>query len=320
MKWVRKHVAWIAAAAVCGFLFWLIAAAATLRATQAHAAGSLFGKAVSADRLLEQIAAVTRDGILSYGQDFSRRTPVLELQQRAWERLLLLEEARRRGISVSDEEVVEQIRGIPIFQNEDRSFDSYGYRHIIQYSLGTTPRLFEEETRQSLMIRKLLERAMGSPAVSDAEIRQEHRQSQIAIRVSALPLPDPRLAQEVAHACRQSPRQLERIAEQIKKKLVPTDFFRRTDSLAKLEWTGQDFNPLFKLEAGEVGGPLTTAKGWLVARVEEKKIPQEAEPGAEDRKRIEEALSARKKLQSYMAWYQDLLRRAKPQLRGIAQE
>ncbi len=320
MKWVRKNAGWIAATAIGGFLIWLIATAATLRATRSGAAGSLFGKPVSADRLLSQVAAVMHHGVLSYGQDFSRKSSPIELQQRAWERLLLLEESRRRAIHVSDPEVVEEIQRMPIFQTEDGSFDSDGYRHIVHYSLGTTPRLFEEEIRQALIIRKLLERSMGTPAVAEAEIREEYRQSQTEIRLSVLPLPDPRLAQEVAHACRQDPDQLARIARQVKQKLVPTALFHPADPLPELKWTGQDFQPLFKLEAGEVGGPLSTAQGWLVARVEEKKVPQEAEPGAEERKRIEELLSARKKFQTYMAWYEDLLRRAKPQLRGIPQE
>jgi peptidyl-prolyl cis-trans isomerase D len=62
----------------------------------------------------------TRDSIAIHGQSEQLRQPgaAAEVAEEAWRQLLLLHEADRLHIDVSDKEVVDFIRGLPIFQKD----------------------------------------------------------------------------------------------------------------------------------------------------------------------------------------------------------
>lgn len=173
MKWLRKRISWIAALAVGGMVFWLVFSATTLQHAQENAAGALFGQPVPAQEYRKALGAVTHDAALRFGDRYRQQIPDAQLEQQAWERLILVTEARRIGIRVSDREVIEEIRKIPLFQTRDGQFDPPGYENVMRYSLGTTSRAYEEETRDGLAIRKLFDRAVGNPTLTEQEILEE---------------------------------------------------------------------------------------------------------------------------------------------------
>lgn len=173
MKWLRKRIGWIAAVAVGGMIFWLAFSATTLQHVQEGAAGILFNHPVPAQEYRKTLEAVTHDTLLRYGDQARRQVSDAQLQQQAWERLVLLTEAKKIGIRVSDREVIETIQKSPFFQTRDGRFDRTGYETVLQYSLGTTPRAYEEETRDDLAIRKLFNQAVGNPTLTEQEILEE---------------------------------------------------------------------------------------------------------------------------------------------------
>ena len=168
MQRFRRYTPWIAGTAVAGFLVWLVATAASVR--PGERAGFLFGKAISADEYVRSLGAVTRDAILRHGDRWRQEAKPEELEQRAWERLILLKEARSKRIRVSDREVVAELGRSPLFLGKDGRFDREGYPLIIQHALGATPRTFEEDIRQTLMIQKLVGQSIPEPAVTEEEI------------------------------------------------------------------------------------------------------------------------------------------------------
>ena len=107
------------------------------------AAGELFGKTVSRPDFDDACMAIRTDSLL-------RRVQMndAEISQRAWERLLMLTQARREGISVSDRELARAIRAQ--FGGEG-SFDQRVYENILR-NMGLTPDVYEGWTRESLMI------------------------------------------------------------------------------------------------------------------------------------------------------------------------
>jgi hypothetical protein len=205
---------------------------------------------------------------------------------------------------------VEELRGLPLFQDKEGQFDLEGYRTLVQYTLSTTPRTFEEEIRESLMIRKLLQKAISTSPVTEEEILQAFRKERTSIRICALTVPEVQLARELFHALRQDPKQLERFAQAMQASLTTTAFFKKEDQVQELSLPAQTFAALFGAEPGQVDGPFRGTEGWLVARLEEKRVDEQAQPSEEDRKRLEKELASRKQLTAYLSWYQDLLNRA----------
>lgn len=172
MHWIRKNIYWIASILAGGLILWLVATAVSAHSVQIQPVGTLFGRPVPETDYLKALQASTHQQILAHGDQFRKEVTEKQLEQMAWERLLLLQEARRKGIRASDPEVVATLQNSPIFLNSQGQFDARGYQAIMQYTLGTTPRAFEEELREELMIHKLIEQGMGpAPTVTEEEIK-----------------------------------------------------------------------------------------------------------------------------------------------------
>lgn len=320
MKWVRKQITWIASVAVGGMILWLAFSATTLQRAQEGSAGILFDRPVPAQEYRRSLEAVLHEALLRFGDRYRQQVPEEQLQQQAWERLILLTEARRLGLRVSDGEVIQQIQKIPIFQTRDGPFDRPGYEAAMRYSLGTTPRAYEEEVRDDLAIRKLFERAIGTPQVTEAELLQGFHRREDRLQVRFLTLPHPSLALEIADAARQNPDQLEKAAGQLKLKVKTTDLFKPSKPAPELGLSERMLGSIADLKPGEISRPLPSAsRQWLILRVDKKEVADEKQL-ASVRADLEKELLDQKRLEAYFTWYQDLLKRANPrrgkELRG----
>jgi peptidyl-prolyl cis-trans isomerase D len=97
------------------------------------------------------------------------------LQQMVDERAALAE-ARRQGITVTDDEVAQRIMTIPAFQENGRFVGQERYRQILQ--MQRPPLIvseFEENLRRSLVIEKLRTALTAWLTVPDAAVSQEYR-------------------------------------------------------------------------------------------------------------------------------------------------
>jgi parvulin-like peptidyl-prolyl isomerase len=308
MKWVRKRIVWIASAVVGGFLLWLVGTAVSIQSMSSQGAGSLFGKRVSLADFSQAVAAVTHDAVLTHGDKYRSALTHEEIESRAWERLLLLAEAKRRRVRVSDQEVVEELARWPLFW-ENGAFDVRSYETILRYSLGVSPRLFEEEIRQHLSIAKLVRLAVGEPAVTDEELLALFKKREGQSRVSYLKLPSEPLAQEVADAARSNPSLLEKTAKQLKLKMAGSDFFKASAGIPSLGVEPAALAPVFQMEPGQTAGPFPEKEGWLVVRLEEKK-PADESAFPDQKEKLRQELAAQKRFMAYLTWYADLSNRA----------
>lgn len=311
MNWVRKHIAAVAGTAVGGMLVWLIASAVTVQSTQADYAGTIFGKRVPLATYAAALESVTRQALLQHGDDYRQQVPPGELEHRAWERLTFLEEARRKGIRVSDKEVVEEIAGYPLFQTKDGQFDRRGYQSVIQYSLGTNPRAFEEETRGNLIMGKLIRSVTETVAVGEPEIQEAFQRQEAALRVTSLAVPDEGLAREIANAARQQPDRIGGIARQLDRALATAGPFKRSDTVKELGIPGSLFDPVFPLQPGEIcPEPVRSGAEWLVVRLDEKQAADPAKLDDAGREKLKAEIGGQKKMRAYFDWYLEILKRA----------
>lgn len=88
------------------------------------------------------------------------------------QRKLLINEARKMGIEVSNQEVIDQIRNFPSFQNNGR-FDKNIYDNFLRYS-RITARDFEKKQRTDLLLAKLQSLIKNSVKVSELELREAY--------------------------------------------------------------------------------------------------------------------------------------------------
>ncbi len=322
MLWMRRWTVWIAATAIGGMIFWLIVDVFSLRMAEGGAAGTLFGKKVPVQTYLQAQQAVLHQAILTHGDRYREHLTDEELDSQAWDWLIFLTEAKREGIRVSDEEVVKELRHAPLFQT-DGQFDPAAYQQILRY-LQVPPRTFEEEFRQSIMIKRVIEQVAEGITVSDEDLKEGFHQREDSIRVSFLRIPSEELAREIFESARQEPdrlkkaplrgtsldKNLEEAAQQLDLKIVRTDYFKRSGKIPDSDLESSRFSPAFSLKPKEVTGPLPAPDNtWLVVQLEDHR-PADEEDLVSMRETLEKELLAQKRFLATIEWYQDLFKRA----------
>lgn len=158
------------------FLFWGIGqkqAKRNNKQSQSDYIGKIYGKKVSFAKYREALEATRNFAILQFGEDISKIEKLLNLESQAWDRLILLAEAKKRGINVSDQDVVSSIQSFPFLQQKGK-FDERSYNQIVKYVFHTQPRAFEEQIRQNLIIAKLFTEISKSVQVEEKEVKDEY--------------------------------------------------------------------------------------------------------------------------------------------------
>lgn len=137
---------------------------------KSSALGSIGPKQISIQQYLASYKAVQHQLMLLYGPQFESLKSLVNFKGEAWDRILLLDYAKRERIHTRDEEVVDWLSMQPLFSNRDR-FDVSFYKRYVNNALRTNTRDFEEEVRQILTIAKIRERLRSRIHFSDSELK-----------------------------------------------------------------------------------------------------------------------------------------------------
>lgn len=186
-KGVAKRI-FIALAIVIVPAFVLWGSASMMRSQRYSYAGKIFGRRVSFDEFQESLRAVQTQALIQFGENFYKIQRFLKLEAEAWDRLILLQEARKRKIRVFDQEVIETISQLPFFQRDGR-FDEKTYQNMLEYGLKTPARYFEEQNRQQLMLNKLYRQLTDNIFVNEGELLAAYKKENEKTKVSYLFIP-----------------------------------------------------------------------------------------------------------------------------------
>ncbi len=115
----------------------------------------------------------------AYGDRWSpAKIKELGLGKRALDQLidqaLLLQEADRRGIKVSDEELAAAIQAVPVFQDQG-AFSKERYLQVLDAN-RLTPLEYEESKRRELLLQKVEQAIRAEVQVTDQEVEDEYRE------------------------------------------------------------------------------------------------------------------------------------------------
>ena len=97
------------------------------------------------------------------------------------DRAILLQEAKKLDLRVSDAEVAESIMGTAVFQSNG-SFDNRRYQNILA-QVHLTPEEFEADQKNALLGEKLTRIIIGAAKVSEAETRQWYEWQNTAVNI-----------------------------------------------------------------------------------------------------------------------------------------
>ncbi|MEI6437931.1 MAG: peptidyl-prolyl cis-trans isomerase [Candidatus Omnitrophota bacterium] len=309
-KGVAKKVLWVISGIIIisfGFGFGMSRYGSKISLTDS--AGKAFGKKVSIKEFREKYLDARAQAMMMYGDNFRKVSAMMDLDNEAWTRLLLVKEADRRGIKASDPEVIAYIAEVPFFQR-DGEFDRPSYENIIKYSFQREPRAFEEGIRDQIKIAKLFREDTEGLSISDEAVRKEYERRNQKIQVSytlidpksfvsEVKIDNPELQQyfdahrqdflepesvNLSYATFTNATKALAFYETVKSsddfnksalaagaQVKETGFFNMEQADMGLNWPLETLQKAFEAKAGEILKPVKTDSGSQVIKVSEKK-------------------------------------------------
>ncbi len=146
-------------------------------------AGLVFSKKISKDDFVKQYHAVHNQAQLLYGENLNKVKELLNLEGQTWQRIILLEEARRRKIKISDPEIIAAIQDSPIFK-KNNTFSKDNYETMLKYYLGLSPQQYEAQVRDDLKIKVLIEKITDNVKITEAEVWEKFKSEKSSFKLS----------------------------------------------------------------------------------------------------------------------------------------
>lgn len=150
---------------------------------EAGFAGKVSGKQVPMLEFQNALEATRNYAVIQFGDNLSEIQKYIDFESQAWERIILLAEAKRRKITSGDKEVIEAVKTYPIFQR-DGLFNNQMYQWMLRYAFNTQARIFEEQIRQNVILSKLYKEITDGVIISENEIKKEYEKNNEQISLS----------------------------------------------------------------------------------------------------------------------------------------
>ena len=160
-------------------LYLLIIAFIGMYAISSHdtnpAAGKIFGKKVQASEYQKAYNGARTQLMMRYGEQARDQKFETVIEEAAWNRLVLLYEAKKERIKVGDKEVVDLVKGIDVFNDRNGRFSKRQYEEILRESFNMTPNDFESQVRENLTIQKLIDIHSQDAKLTDEDVLKEYK-------------------------------------------------------------------------------------------------------------------------------------------------
>ena len=202
-----KHLKWVLWLVIVVLIVFLFADFGPIQqGANAGGAAAVVGDHKVSYEEFQQAYQRAEDGYRrAYGEQFSTElAKQIGLPQQVLEGLvlekILLAEAERIGLEVSDSEVQEEILGYPVFQDEQDRF--VGQQSYLQYlrRRGLTPPLFEQQIRDSLLADRVRTVLTQNVYIADSEVESLYRERQEKVKIRFLKLSTADFGDQVAIA------------------------------------------------------------------------------------------------------------------------
>ena len=256
--------------------------------------GMIDGKKVSFDNFAGAISSVRCQIFLNYFNNQKALGELLKNQSLmgkiAWDRLIMLKEAKRLKIKASNDEVVTYIRSHPLFMRNGK-FDEGMYGYILRNNLGLDPRSFEEITRENITMQKLSTALTKEIKVTDEELNAYYRAENSKFKILYAIIAEGENASDTAgiyskiyESMQKDGQSFEAACATIGLKTIETPLFSKTDYI---EGVGEALPVAAEsagMKKGDVSGPVSVRKGLVIFKLvdEESAGPEKFAKDKED--------------------------------------
>ncbi len=148
----------------------------------------IFGRKVSADEFNKIYESQRVQFISQFGELYDSFKPMIDVEQETFNTLILLEEAKHRGIKVTNQEVIDYISQFNVFFRQNK-FDTALYRNFLREKFHTNPQVFEENIRHTLVMKKLFTEVTSSVTIDEKAILKTYMNKQNKAQISYTRIP-----------------------------------------------------------------------------------------------------------------------------------
>ena len=197
-----KYLSWILWAIIGLFVLFVFADfGGGIRGTRGPVtwAAKVGGATISQSEFSHTFTSMEDQARQAYGEQFSNelekqlQLPLRALNQAVSNQVMVME-ARRIGLKVSDAELRDYILGASMFHDDQGRFiGEQQYQEIVQ-RIGYSVASFEDTARQDLLRQKLLDALRANLYISDAEIERAYRDQVEKAKIRYVELPRTRFA------------------------------------------------------------------------------------------------------------------------------
>ena len=204
---MRRHRGWLKwslALVVLTFVVFFIPNFTSTGAAPSDVLAEVEGHEITVREFQRRYSAQLQAYRNAYGSQLSEQLlRQLGIEQQILQQLVdeqaMVAEARRQGMSVSDEEIRARILSIPAFQENGHFIGEARYRQMLQFNNPPmTPTEFEENLRSALLVEKLRGTVTGWMSVTDAEVADEFRRKNEKVKLDVVPLTPDAFKSQVA--------------------------------------------------------------------------------------------------------------------------
>lgn len=187
-KFVSRFILWALLILILpAFVMWGSASMSRSKDKGPDYVGIVDSRKVSFDELYTALSGVRSQVILNYFNQPQILEAILSnkpmLGKIAWDRILMLNEAKKLKIKASDKEVVEFIRSHPLFIRGG-AFDDKFYSYMLRNSIGMEPRAFEEIVRENLIIQRLSSYTTRDLKIPDEDVSSEYKKEFSKLKIA----------------------------------------------------------------------------------------------------------------------------------------
>ncbi|MFH1201791.1 MAG: SurA N-terminal domain-containing protein [Candidatus Omnitrophota bacterium] len=303
------------------FIFWGAGGASRSRSKGVNYAGKIFGRKVSYMEYQESLNAVKNQVIMQFGDNFYKIQKYLDFYGQAWDRLILVEEADRRKIKITNDELVNQIRKFAFFE-KDGKFNSKLYETTLEYVFRTQARDFEEQIRSSLSVAKLFEEITKDVLVSEEDLINAYKKALEKVKVSFLrfsksDLKDNAKAEaenalaKINEALSKKPKaKFQDIAKDLGLKAQQTPLLGRSEEYIPEIGASKEFTTIaFSLKPGEISSVVSLNNDFYILRQDEL-VPADMEKLNRDKEGIRQKLLEIRKEEKFNEFFARLKKSA----------
>lgn len=139
-------------------------------------AGRIGNKKINVDEFIRNYQALSRELELFHGLN-KGQTADADYEELTWQRVLLVHAAKERNVTVEDEELARWLHSQTAFIDANGNFDVKLYKALINGRYNVSPKRFEHDLREFLMLQKIRDTFRTDVAISEEEIQTVFRKN-----------------------------------------------------------------------------------------------------------------------------------------------